>query len=305
MNLTRPVRLVMGASLATLALGNAFAATVPGEKWKQNITVQMEGMSMPMPGGEICAPVGKAAAAVAKPDKNCTVSNVKQSGNRFSADVKCTGKDAMEGTIDMTTGADKMSGQMRMRTAEGEMTMVMESQKLGSCQAVDTDALVADAQAKNKEVTAMAAKADAQVCASENYDVKQDPKKVQGVVIVFLQPGAKCSGKPLPPGFCGAVGSRGGFSSLETMESTTPGALNRSLGACKMGTGKASVNALRAKFLASAEADGDGDYLIAHAPARAKELAKSQCVIKGEMWAGRSAKWDTFCDSNFASEARE
>ena len=67
---------------------------------------------------------------------------------------------------------------------------------------------------------------------------------------------------------------------------------------------KAAVDALRAKLIASAEADGDGAYLVANAPARARQLAKSECVLKGEMWGGRQKKWDTFCDSNFAAEAR-
>lgn len=305
MNFARPARLAFATVLSTCVLGSAFAATVPGEKWKQSITVQMEGMSMPMPGGEICAPVGKAAAALSKPDKNCTVSNAKQVGNRFTADVTCTGKDAMQGTIDMVTGPDKMSGQMHVRTADGEMTMVMESQKLGACQAVDTDALVAAAEAQGKQATAMAAASQAQVCASETYDVKQDPSKVAGVVAMFLQPGAQCAGKPLPANFCSSVTSRGGYSSLVSTNAHMPGALNRAMGACKLGTDKASLDALQAKLVASAEADGDADFIVSFAPARAKELARTQCVIKGEMWAGRSAKWDTFCDSNFATEARE
>ena len=66
--------------------------------------------------------------------------------------------------------------------------------------------------------------------------------------------------------------------------------------------------ALSCKFgtvVASAEADGDATFLEAHAPVRLKEIARTQCVLKGEMYAGRVAKWDTFCDSNFAEDARK
>ena len=88
------------------------------------------------------------------------------------------------------------------------------------------------------------------------------------------------------------------------MEAAQAGAVSRSLEACKLGSGKAAVDALRARLVASAEADGDGEYLVANAPARARQIAKSECVLKGEMWGGRQKKWDTFCDSNFAAEAR-
>ena len=297
---------LLTASVLTLACAAVLAAgqTVPGERWQHKMTMQMGGMSMPMPAGEVCAPVGQAAQELAKPDKNCTVSNVKQSGNRFSADVKCVGKDAMEGSMEMTTGPDHMTGKMTVRSADGEMTMVTESRKLGACQAVDTGALVARVEAQAQQGRQVAAQAEAKMCASDSFRLKADPGKTGEAAMMFLGSGAPCVGKALPAEFCGAVQSRGGFASLTQLETVQPGTVNRSLEACKLGSGKAAVDALRAKLLVSAEADGDGNYLIANAPARARQLAKSECVLKGEMWAGRQSRWDSFCDSNFASEAR-
>ena len=298
-------RLVMAAIL-TLACGTAATAaqTVPGERWQHKMTMQMGGMNMPMPGSEVCAPVGQAAQELAKPDKNCKVSNVRQSGNRFSADVKCTGKDAMEGTMEMTTGPDHMTGKMTVRSEDGEMTMVTESRKLGACQAVDTGEMVAQAEAQAQKGRQMAAQAEAQRCSGDAFKLKTDPRSVGGASMLFLGANAPCAGKPLPAEYCGAVQSRAGFTALSQMEATQPGVIGRSLEACKLGSGKGAVDALRAKLIASAEADADGDYLIAHAPARAQQLAKTQCVLKGEMWGGRQQKWDGFCDSNFAAEAR-
>ncbi len=294
------------ASCLVLACGVAAAAgqTVPGERWQHKITVQMQGMSVPMPGGEVCAPVGQAAQELAKPDKNCAVTNVKQSGNSFSADVKCTGKEAMEGSIQMTTGPDRMTGRMSMRADGEEMTMVTESRKLGACQAIDTGALEAKADAQAQQGRQMAAQAEAKLCASDSFKLKAEPGKAGSAAMMFLGAQAPCAGKPLPVEFCGAVQSRGGFASISQVEAAQAGLVGRSLEACKLGSGKPAVDALRAKFIAAAEAEGDGDYLVANAPARAKELAKSQCVLKGEMWGGRQARWDTFCDSNFAAEAR-
>jgi hypothetical protein len=294
------------AFVLSLACGTAMAAaqTVPGERWQNKMTMQMGGMSMPLPGGEVCAPAGQAAQELAKPDKNCTVSNMKQSGNKFSADVKCTGKDAMEGSMEMTTGPDHMTGKMTVRTADGEMTMTTDSRKLGACQAIDTGALVARADAQAQQGKQMAAQAEARMCASDSFKLKGEPGKTGTAAMMFLAPNAQCAGKPLPAEFCGAVQSRGGFASLTQIDTVQPGTMGRSLEACKLGSGKPAVDALRAKLVASAEAEGDGEYLIANAPARARQLAKSECVLKGEMWGGRQPRWDTFCDSNFASEAR-
>lgn len=293
-------------AMIVIACGSAAAAgaTVPGERWQHKMSMQMGGMTMAMPGGEVCAPVGQAAQELAKPDKNCKLSNVRQSGNRFSADVKCTGKEPMEGTMEMTTGPDFMTGKMSIRSDDGEMTMVTESRKLGACQAVDTGAMVAQAEAQAQKGKQMAAQAEAQMCASDAFRLKSDPGKTGTAALMFLGAQAPCAGKPLPAEFCSAVQSRGGFSSITQLEKAQPGVVGRSLEACKLGTGKPAVDALRAKLITSAEADGDGDYLVANAPARARELAKSQCVLKGEMWGGRQSKWDTFCDSNFAAEAR-
>lgn len=300
-----------GPVLAVVALAVSFAfaaisygATVPGEKWQHKITMQMQGMTMPMPTREVCVPVGKAAEELAKPDKNCVVSNTKQSGNKFSADIKCTGKEAMEGSMEMTTGPDSMSGRMRVRSDAGEMTMVTEAHKLGACQAVDTGALVAQANAQAKAGQATAAQAVAQQCSGDAYSMKSEPGKIVQAAVMFLQPQSVCAGKPLPADFCSTLQSRGGFSALSQGQTAMPGVLDRSMTACKLGSGKAAVDALRAKLVASAEADGDGEYLVTNAPDRAKALARSQCLVKGEMWGGRSAKWDTFCDSDFAAQAR-
>lgn len=301
LNLARLVTTTVFALACTAAMG---AQTVPGERWQHKMTVKMDGMAMPMPGGEVCTPVGKAAEELAKPDKNCKLSNMKQSGNRFSADVKCTGKDAMEGTMEMTTGPDHMTGKMTIKSEDGDMEMVTESRKLGSCQAVDTGALVAQAEAQAQKGKQMAAQAEAQRCSADALKLKSDPGTVGTASMMFLGANAPCAGKPLPAEYCAAVQSRAGFASLSQMDSVQAGTVSRSLEACKLGSGKAAVDALRGKLVASAEADGDGEYLVANAPARAKQIAKSECVLKGEMWGGRQKKWDTFCDSNFATEAR-
>jgi hypothetical protein len=292
-------------SLSLLASVSAFAAgkTVPGEKWQQNITVQMEGMSMPMGNTEICAPVGKPTELL-KPDKNCSVSNYKQSGNKMSADVKCTGKDAMQGSIEQIIDGNRIHGTAHMRSSDGEMTMKMESQKLGACQAVDIDDVVATGEKAGAAAVKAAGAATAKYCTDSAAELQKSPQRAGALSMAFAMEGGQCVTTPPNASFCAAVQTRGGFSSLAAVEQGMGGITGKSLAACGLGQGKAAVDALRTRLIASAEAEGDSDFLQANAPARLKQLARTQCVQKGEMWAGRSPKWDRFCDSDAAEAAR-
>jgi hypothetical protein len=291
--------LILTTSLPMLAANK----TVPGEKWQQNITMSMEGISMPLGNSEICAPVGKATELM-KPDKNCKVSNVRQAGNKTSADIKCTGKDAMEGSVELIAEGNRTHGTARMRSGDGEMTMKMESQKMGACQALDTDALVVDAEKTSAAATKAAADAVVRNCANAADELKRNPGTAGAQALSFARAGGPCVSKPTNANFCAAVQTPAGFSSLQQVEGAMSGIMNNSLAACNLGQGKSAVDALRARLIVSAEANGDSGFLEANAPARLKEIARAQCVLKGEMWGGRSAKWDTFCDSNFAEAAR-
>jgi hypothetical protein len=131
------------------------------------------------------------------------------------------------------------------------------------------------------------------------------------MALTFVGAGSQCATKPANPEFCSAVQTRAGFSSLIDVEKAMSADVAardltaRSLAACNLGQGKAGVDALRAKLVPAAEAAGDAGFLEQHAPARLKQIARTECVLKGEMWGGRTAKWDTFCDSNFAEDARQ
>ena len=70
-----------------------------------------------------------------------------------------------------------------------------------------------------------------------------------------------------------------------------------SAASCELGAGAAAVGALRARLTIAAEAEADAPFLIGEAPAKAAELFKRECVAKGEMRAGRTKKWDPFCDA--------
>lgn len=296
---------VLVALLAAQAAGAAQPGlkTVPGEKWQTKTSMQMPGMTMPATTAEVCLPVGRASAEEAsKPQGECSYTNVKRSGNKFSADLKCRGKDAMEGSVEFTSEANRTTGRMLMKTGGETMTMNIETVKIGgACQAIDVGALEKEADAKI--AATKPAQASFDICSSVGSNSGKDPERMAVNAMVYAKAGAPCEGRA-PPEFCSAIQTRAGFSSLTQLDSTEPGITARSLAICKLGEGKAGVDALRARLVQAAETAGDTGFLVAHAPARAKELARTQCVLKGEMWAGRTSKMDAFCGSNFAENAR-
>lgn len=139
--------------IATLLLSGSsvvFAADID-ELWEITNTMEMEGMSMPASTQRAC--IARNQPYKPEPeDKNCKISDVRASGNRTTWKMKCTGKDAMEGTGDITKTATTMKGVMAM-TSQGErMAMKMNGRIVGKCNAAaekkKMDAMVADAQAK-------------------------------------------------------------------------------------------------------------------------------------------------------------
>jgi hypothetical protein len=109
--------------------------------WRNSMSMEMQGMSMPMPGGakETCVPVGKAQEAMAAPDKDCQVHDTQAAGNRFSAKFRCTGQQKMEGSMESVADGDRIRGTMRARSADGsDFTMKFDNTRLGkACEAID------------------------------------------------------------------------------------------------------------------------------------------------------------------------
>lgn len=290
--------LAAAMSVVVVALSIVSGQSVPGEKWRQTMTVQVAGMSMPMGTHEVCAPAGKPESLL-QPDKNCVATNVTVTGNTTTAHISCTGKDAMEGTIEATVQGERMTAKIRAKTGDGdEIAMTMDSQKLGACQAVDTAALAAKSVPQARPAMAAAPSA----CGMYAAALKKGPQVAAAMAKFFLE--GECATKPANADFCASLQTRAGFSAFQQTEAANKGVTEKSVVACNLGTGAAGVEALKTKLVAGAETDGDGDFLIANSPARARQLVRSECVAKGEMWAGKTAKWDRFCDSNFAAEVR-
>jgi hypothetical protein len=129
------LRYIALASFAcALAGGLALAQQkTMGEKWRTKMSMESEGFSMPARTMEVCVPQGKPEEALMQQDNgNCSMSNMKTVGNKTSADIKCTGKDAMSGHWEMEKlSASSARGTMDAKTAEMSMKMKYEYTRLG------------------------------------------------------------------------------------------------------------------------------------------------------------------------------
>lgn len=301
----RPVLLPITLVLAATCAGGAFAqAPVPGEKWRQTTKMELDGVPMPMPGmsSEICVPIGKAAEALSGPppdQQNCTTSNARQSGNTFSADITCTGKDAFTGRVEMTqVSPTKTSGRMTMNSKEGTMVMRMESEKIGgACDAAELERRMNQMMAKAE---ADLATSKAKQCADGLQQVRKSPREAAAVSYLFLGLGSGASAQPptctdaaQKKEWCTAVGSRPGFRGLSSYDRTIKqqsdaerrsGAMGdpvtlRAFSACGLATNVAGVEAYRKKLVDAAEVERDWGFFLAEAaPERADAIGKAQCT---------------------------
>ena len=127
---------IVAASL-TLALPTNAAAE--GEWWEMTTKMEMPGMPA-VPGGppvKFCRVKGDESRPVqSKDDKDCAVSNVKNVGNTMTFNMKCTGKDAMTGSGEMTSTATSFNQKIRMRSGGEDMAMVSSGKRIGgACKA--------------------------------------------------------------------------------------------------------------------------------------------------------------------------
>jgi len=149
----RPVALLAAA----FAVATSFAAIAqaPGkdELWDVTMKMEMAGMPMAMPPrtNRVCVEKGNDEALVPKGRDNCVISNAKRTGNKYTFNVACTGKDPMSGSGEFTYSSDGYDGKMQMKgTAEGQpfdMTQTVTGKRVGTCTStVKADVARANAQ---------------------------------------------------------------------------------------------------------------------------------------------------------------
>ena len=279
-------QLVSALLLTCTGLSMAAAAETPqGEKWKITTTLQMSGMSMPGQSTEVCKQPGDDTVPV-KTEKNCEVYDVKRTGNTQTFKMRCTGKDAMEGSAELTyLSKDSYKGKMQVKAQGAEMTMAYDGQKLGACDGGEMNL-------KGKEMLAMAEKQRAQ---TENMQAQSCHKMAAdgGTPDVMKQ---LCKDPKDKEVYCAAVQTQPKFLQLSRIEkqgNTKP--LTDAGAYCGF-----AVEKTRTQLCQNV---GDNfDFLANECPTEAATLAKAQCA--GRKYTAISDKYRGFC-SSYASAQQE
>ena len=107
-------------------------------KWELITTMEMPGMpfSIPPTRFEHCYTKEdvKDQKKTISTDKNCTVTDLKQSGNRVAWKMKCTGKNSGDFSGETIFRSDAFDSTMKMESKEQTMNMKVKGKRLGNCQ---------------------------------------------------------------------------------------------------------------------------------------------------------------------------
>ena len=127
------------AVLSTLVLpATIFAADTMREGyWELITTTEMPGMPMEIPPTKIkhCYTKEdvKDQRKTISTDKNCTITDFKQSGNKISWKMKCTGENSGVFSGETIFKTDAYDSTMKMQTQGHTMNMKVKARRLGNC----------------------------------------------------------------------------------------------------------------------------------------------------------------------------
>lgn len=127
------------AILFALALPvTGFAAdTMRDGYWELTTTMDMPGMPVKMAPTKVkhCYTKEdvKDQKRVLSTDKSCTVTDLKQSGNKVSWKMKCTGENAGVFSGETVFKGDAYDSTMKMQTQGQTMNMKVKAKRLGNC----------------------------------------------------------------------------------------------------------------------------------------------------------------------------
>jgi len=125
--------------LFTLALPVTCLAadTMREGQWEMVSSMEMPGMPMAMPPTKIKHCFTKEDVKDPKKtittDKNCKVTDLKQSGNKVTWNMKCTGEHSGEFSGETVFKKDAYTSNMKMQTEGMTMKMQVKAKRLGDC----------------------------------------------------------------------------------------------------------------------------------------------------------------------------
>jgi hypothetical protein len=131
-------KIVFAVLFALVLPAAGFAAdTMRDGYWELTTTMEMPGMPMKMAPTKANHCYSKEDVKDQKKtittDKNCTVTDLKQSGNKVSWKMKCTGNNAGVFSGETVYKADAYDSTMKMQTQGQTMNMKIKAKRLGDC----------------------------------------------------------------------------------------------------------------------------------------------------------------------------
>lgn len=288
-----PLRILfVSVALIALPAVAAFAAdgaTEPGVRWKMTSKMNAMGMSMPSQTVEVCSPVSAKETPMPL-DKGCEIVSRHSSGNTETAKFRCTGKDAMEGTIETKhLGPDRYHSKMHMTSADGDMDGETDAEKLpGTC----------DAGAMKRKVEAMVAQ-NAAMTAKMCHDGAAAP-----TVGMFTSSPPMCTDPADKKTFCNTVQ---GYKAFKELSFITRHAQDRAAAAREGLEAVAascgfSADAVRSRLCSAAESKGEWSFLATECPTLADPIGKRECVGRGYT-SPVAEKYKTFCSEWSGAQA--
>jgi hypothetical protein len=274
--------------IALVPLASAQAPT-PGERWRQTMSMEAMGMKMPGMTSEVCTPKGQTEAPPVG-NEDCQGTNMRQKGNTITYDMQC--KDGTTGTMEMTQESPtKWNGRMTANRPEGQMTMVMRSEKLpGEC----------DASEMERKMNKMMAQGEAQ----QRKLCMEQAKAVSP--LQFVGPTASCKDAASVKTFCDSARTMRGFSAVsntQRMGAFYKGAEAEPYRTALVNTGKTcgfDPEAVRTQYCSTAQEKKEWKFLAEECPSLAKPLAQAECAGR-DFTTPVSAPFVDFCSAYAAA----
>ena len=121
--------------LAAMSSTSALAAG-SDELWEMTTKMDMPGMPMPAVTQTVCLRKGESYKPGKVPhQKNCEMTGLKVSGNKTTWKMHCSGRDAMDGSGEVTRTEKTMKGSMKLSSKDIQMTQTISGKRIGACQA--------------------------------------------------------------------------------------------------------------------------------------------------------------------------
>jgi hypothetical protein len=295
-----PTPRLLFAPLLGLLLAAPAAAAEKGTWWEMTTEMEMVGMPFAMPATtfKVCQPDGDwSRPPEGKQDQNCTVRDVKRTGNSMKWKVTCTGEEPMEGEGEMTRTADTLSGRTRITSRQGEMNMKMKGKRVGG--ACDPEALRKETEAKVEQYKAQGQQLQAQADANQARQCDDAIREMQVAAIAGSY--TLCKDPAKKAAFCARARTEEGFGKLMVqaeMEKASAGAVPGPKAAAK--ACQLDLAAVQQELCAGAAKRESLGFLGAWCPAEAKVIARRECAGRGYT-AMQGSKYRDFC-GRFAGE---